>query len=106
VARSTACTWTALPAFRSDVGRIRTQILDRAIGKLTGAVSEVADGMIQLAQSAESESTKLAAQKAVIAALLEVSEHSEITAKLAQIDARLEEIDRERSKRGGLQRLA
>jgi hypothetical protein len=101
VARSTACTWTVLPGFRSDVARARAQIMDRAIGRLTGAVSEVAAGMIELAKAAESEATKLAAQKAVIATLIEVGDHTEIRAKLAQIDAQLEELGRERSKQGG-----
>jgi hypothetical protein len=95
-----------LPEFRSNVARVRAQILDRAIGRLTGAVSDVAAGMIELAKSADSEATMLAAQKAVIATLVEVTEYNEIRAKLAQIDAQLEEFGRERSKQGGSRQFA
>src|SRR3954451_11408991 len=72
VSRSTVDQWTADPQFTADVEARRRELLAEAIGKFTAAVGEIAEGMIALARGAESEATKLAAQRAVMGHLVEL----------------------------------
>lgn len=84
--RSTVSTWQRDPKFERDVAAIRRQMLNEAIGKFTGAVGKVADGMIALAESAISEPTKLNAQKAVLESLIQVTEFAQIKQRLDTLE--------------------
>jgi hypothetical protein len=85
-ARSTVSTWQKDPDFERDVATIRRQLLNEAIGKFTGAVTRVADGMIQMAESATSEPTKLSAQRAVMEHLVQMTEFHEIKKRLDSLE--------------------
>src|SRR4051794_36610598 len=65
-ARQTVDAWTGEPTFLADVDVRRRELLTEAVGKLTAAIGDITEGMIALAKGAQSESTKLAAQKAVL----------------------------------------
>jgi hypothetical protein len=86
VARSTASTWQRDPKFDRDVAAIRRQMLNEAVGKFTGAVGKVADGMIELAESASSEPTKLSAQRAVMENLIQMTEFGEVKKRLDSLE--------------------
>lgn len=96
--RSTVTTWQRDPKFDRDVAAIRRQMLNEAVGKFTGAVGKVADGMIELAESAASEPTKLSAMRSVLEHLVQMTEFSEVKKRLDS----LEEWQRE-SQRGDAQ---
>jgi hypothetical protein len=85
-ARSTASTWQEDPQFDRDVAAIRRQMLNQAVGKFTGAVNKVADEMIQLAESATSEPTKLSAQRAVMENLVQMTEFAEVKKRLDSLE--------------------
>jgi hypothetical protein len=91
VNRSTVLKWQADPAFPRDVERLRRRMLDQAVGKFAGSVSEIADGMIKLALDAASEGVKLAAQRSVVENLVAMSEFGEVKDRLSKLEARLEE---------------
>ena len=56
-ARAEADKWESKPDFTKDVQAVRGKLLERAIGKFTGAVNSVADAMINIAGSAFSTAT-------------------------------------------------
>jgi hypothetical protein len=87
-ARSTAFSWSREPGFARDVATVQRRVLAQAIGRLTGAVVRIADGMIELATSAANESTRLSAQRAVLASLYEVTELVEIKDRLTTLERR------------------
>src|SRR3954465_14151765 len=89
--RTTVSGWQREPRFAEDVARIRSELLNEAVGKFTKAVSDVADGMIKLARSATSEATRLAAQKAVLENLVQLTEFAEIKQRIEAIEQRLKE---------------
>jgi hypothetical protein len=69
-------------------------MIDQAIGRLTAAIAEMADGMIALARSAESEPVKLNAQKSVMIHLRELVDQAETRERLERIENRLAEVDK------------
>lgn len=90
VPRSTVDQWTSEPTFTADVEARRREMLVEAIGKFTAAVGEIAEGMIGLARGAESEATKLAAQRAVMGHLVELTEFAELKKRLDAVERRLD----------------
>jgi hypothetical protein len=84
--RSTASKWQMEPEFDQAVNAMRRRLLNEAIGKFTGAVCRVADGMVELAERATSEPTKLAAQKAVLENLVEMTEFAEVKKRLDTLE--------------------
>jgi len=85
--RSTASKWQTEPEFPVAVAAIRRRILDEAIGRFTSAVGVIADGMIELAQIAVGEPTRLAAQKAVFENLIQMTNFAELEARIAALEA-------------------
>ena len=62
----TAYRWAAEPEVRAAVEACRRRALDRAIGRMAKRATWAADGIVELAKNAESESVRLAALRAVI----------------------------------------
>jgi hypothetical protein len=85
-ARSTVSEWQKDPKFDRDVAAIRKQMLNGAIGKFTGAVEEMADGMIELGKKATSEPTKLNAQRSVFENLIQMTEFAEVKKRLDSLE--------------------
>ena len=96
VCRATVCKWQAEPAFDRDLERLRRKMLDQAVGKFSGAVTTIADGMIKLAMEAVSEAVRLAAQRSVVENLIQVSEFAELKTRLESIERKLDAHDRDR----------
>jgi hypothetical protein len=84
--RSTVSVWQTDAKFERDVAAVRRQMLNAAIGKFTGAVEKVADGMIELAEKATSESTKLNAQRSVFENLIQTTEFAEVKKRLDSLE--------------------
>lgn len=84
--RTTVSSWQRDPTFERDVATIRRQMLNEAVGKFTGAVGKVADGMIQLAESATSEPTKLSAMRSVLEHLVQMTEFAEVKKRLDALE--------------------
>lgn len=84
--RSTVSTWQKDPSFDRDVATIRRQMLDGAVGRFTGAVEKIATGMIELADSATSEPTKLSAMRSVLEHLVQMTEFAEVKKRLDALE--------------------
>jgi hypothetical protein len=95
VCRATVCKWQSDAEFARDVERLRRKMLDQAVGKFSGAVTTIADGMIKLAMEAVSEAVRLAAGRSVVENLMQISEFAELKTRLESIERKLDAHERE-----------
>jgi hypothetical protein len=89
VAERTACTWSRSREVIDEVAAIRSAALDRAVGRLSGEVSEAAEQILTLAKAAESEAVRLQAARAVRAERTAVTRRAELERRMAEIERRL-----------------
>jgi hypothetical protein len=89
VASRTAYTWSRSPEVTDAVDRIRRDVLDRAIGRLSDHATAAADRIAKLACEASSESVQLAACRAVLAELMAISNYAAIEKRLALVERQL-----------------
>jgi hypothetical protein len=94
-APATAAKWQSKPEFTTDVQEFRGKLLDRAIGKFTGAVNSMADAMIKLAGSALSEATRLSTQRAMMHNLIKITEFADLTRRIEVLEEKQRERDEE-----------
>jgi hypothetical protein len=95
IPRRTAYRWSRLPDVRRAVESIRRRCLDRAAGKLARHATAAAETVAGLARSAESEAVKLAAARAVLADLMQVTDYSRLDERLAELERRVHEHDQQ-----------
>jgi len=74
-------------------------LLGLAVGKFTGAVNPVADGVIELAGSALSEPTKLSAQRAMMEKLVKITEFVELDRRIEALEAKVKEKEDEQKEK-------
>jgi hypothetical protein len=89
VHRRTAYTWSKSPEVLDQVQLIRSQVLDRTAGRLSDNATAAADKIAQLAREAASESVQLQAARAVLAELLNVSDHLALERRLDALERRV-----------------
>jgi hypothetical protein len=89
VHRRTAYTWSRSPEVLDQVKLIRSQVLDRAAGRLSDNATAAADKIAKLAQEAASESVQLQAARAVLAELMTVSNYLAIERRLDELERRV-----------------
>lgn len=100
-APATAAKWQSRPEFTKDVQAIRGKLLERAVGKFTGAVNSMADAMIKLAGSALSEPTRLSAQRAMMHNLIKITEFADLTRRIELLEEKQRERDEEEKEKCG-----
>jgi hypothetical protein len=100
-APATAAKWQSKPEFITDVQEFRGKVLDRAIGKFTGAVNSMADAMIKLAGSALSEPTRLSAQRAMMHNLIKITEFADLSRRIEVLEEKQRERDEEEKQKYG-----
>jgi hypothetical protein len=82
-------TWLAtLPAFGKRIGELRAQMTSAALGRLAASMCRAADALDRLATSAESESVRLGAARAVLELGLKVKETVELEARISLLEQR------------------
>jgi hypothetical protein len=91
VPKRTAYTWAREPKMRAAVESIRRQAIDRAVGRMSRRVTWAADAVAKLAKDAVSESVRLAALRAIIADMMEVTKFSGLERRMVDIEERLSE---------------
>ena len=79
----------AQPKVRAAVEEYRRRVLDRAVGRMTDAVTWATMGIFALAKSAASESVKLAALRAVVSDMMAVSKFGGLEDRVTQIEGRV-----------------
>jgi hypothetical protein len=89
VPTSTAYSWTADPDFRRQVQHWRRQALDRAMGVLAAHTGLAVQSIAKLGETAESESVRLAANRAVLRDQFALGNYSEIEYRLSAIEVEL-----------------
>jgi hypothetical protein len=93
VPRNTAYRWAREPAVRKDVEAIRRRTIDLAVGRMTRHTTRAAEGIVRLAEGAESESVRLRAYRAIFSDMISVSDYSGLEARLTDMEQRLDERD-------------
>jgi hypothetical protein len=94
VKERTAFNWAKEPEVRAEVDTIRRRALSQVTGRLTRHAIGAANQMIMLSKSAESESVRLSAARAVVASMLKVSELSLTEDRMTEIEVRLGIVDK------------
>jgi hypothetical protein len=88
VARRTAYRWVKQPKFKSAVDGFRRKAVDQSLGVLTGRLSKAATGIADLGDSAESESVKLAANKAMFSTTITLSKFAVLEQRVTELEER------------------
>jgi hypothetical protein len=91
---ATARSWSMKPEFKRRVAAIRSDLTDRPIGILTGALTEMAEGIIEIARKSPNDQVKLAAWGRVIDDLTKLTGLGELRAALAETRAKLDAIQK------------
>jgi hypothetical protein len=92
VAERTAQRWASEPLVRSEVESVRRGALDRAVGRMSQRVAWATEQIATLAETAKSESVRLAALRSILVDMMAVSDFAGLEQRLAK----LEEQDRVR----------
>jgi hypothetical protein len=93
VSRRTAFNWASDPAFKARVERMRGRVVDQAIGSLTAYVKKAISTIARIAENGESDAVKLAAARAIVEKLIDVSSHVKLRSELEEMTKRLNAID-------------
>ena len=86
VPRSTAYSWASKPDCRSDVEDWRRRSLDRVLGWMAGHSLRAVKTLTKLGETAESESVRLRAVRAVLSDQIAVSKHANLEYRMAEIE--------------------
>ncbi len=92
VSERTAQRWANEPETRSEVETIRRESLDQVVGQMSHRVARATELIAKLAETAKSESVRLAALRSMLSDMMAVADF----AGLEQRIAKLEEQDRVR----------
>ena len=76
------------PKFRERVAELRGQLIDAAVGKLSGAAGEAADQFRTLLADPDS-GIRLRAAQSILDRLVTLRSHAELEARLTELEARL-----------------
>ncbi len=86
VPERTAYRWAAEPEVRSEIESIRRRALDEAIGRLARRATWAVDGIVELGESADSESVRLSALRAVMSDFITVSNFAGLELRVAELE--------------------
>ena len=89
VPKRTAYFWAKQPQVLEAVATYRRRAVDRAIGLMSKRVTWAADGITKLAKTAESESVRLSALRAIMADMMAISNYAGLERRMAQIEEQL-----------------
>jgi hypothetical protein len=90
---NTADRWARDPAVRREVAAIRRRTIDLATGLMTRHTNRAAEGIVKLADCAESESVRLRAARVVFSRMITVSKCPVLKERISEIESRLDERD-------------
>jgi cell division protein ZapA (FtsZ GTPase activity inhibitor) len=94
VPESTIYRWANSDEVEEAVDRIRREVWQQTIARLSQKATGAADQIAKLAEEAASESVRLSASRAVLADLMAVTDYAALERRLAKIERRLREQDR------------
>jgi hypothetical protein len=91
----TARAWSTMPRFKKRVAEIRCELVDRPIGILTSALTEMAEGIVAIARGSQSDQIKLQAWGRLVDDLTKLTGLSELRAALQETRARLDQLQKD-----------
>ncbi len=95
VSRRTAYGWAKDPKAKAAVDARRRKAVDHSVGLLSGILTRAANAIADVGETAESESVRLSANKAVFSTMISVS-------KFALLEKRMNEIEESLHARTGI----
>jgi hypothetical protein len=94
VPESTIYKWANCDEVQEAVDRIRREVWQLTIARLSQNATGAADQIAKLAQEAKSESVRLSASRAVLADLMAATDYAALERRLAKIERRLRDEER------------
>jgi hypothetical protein len=86
ISARTAYRAAAEPAFKSTVDDLRRQSVSETIGKLTAAATAATQTLTELLGKRTPPTVRLGAARAILASLIDVQTHAELTARIAELE--------------------
>jgi hypothetical protein len=86
VAERTAYRWAKEPKVRAAVEAHRRKFLNQAVGLLSGRLTRAAGAIADLGETAESESVRLSANKAVFSTMITGSKFAVLEQRMTEIE--------------------
>jgi len=77
----------AEPEFRREVSAVRGELISSAVGRLSRHATKAVDVLAELMESAESETVRLSAARAVLTQVQELRSHTELEDRIAALEA-------------------
>jgi hypothetical protein len=99
VPERTAYYWAADSEVRSEVESIRRRALDEAVGEMANRARWAVRGIIELGDSADTDSVRLRALRAVISDFIAVSKFAGLEERMTEIEGKLKALDGHASER-------
>ena len=88
ISERTVYSWTAKPEFRAMVAMHRRRITDAVVGLLARCAKKSVVQIATLADSASAEPVRLAAARAILTELVNISGFADLEARIAQLESR------------------
>jgi hypothetical protein len=86
VALRTAYRWAKEAKFKTAVNSHRRRAIDQSVGRLTDKLADAADAIVELGKTAESESVRLSANKAVFSTMITASRFAGLEQRMTEIE--------------------
>jgi hypothetical protein len=77
------------PAFRQGLEKLRTEMVQRAVGMLTAAAFEAVKTLLGLLDAANPGSVRLGAARAILELGMKLREYAELAERIGAVEARL-----------------
>jgi len=85
----TAYEWYRRPEFTGQVEEFRRRFFDRALGQMARSVGKAVAEIVKLSTTADSESVRLQAARAVVADLMVMSDYAGLDKRIADVEKQL-----------------
>jgi hypothetical protein len=86
VAERTAYRWAKQAKFKSAVNSQRRKSIDQSLGRLTDNLASATDAIVNLSETAQSESVRLAAIKAMFANVVAISKFTSLVDRVTALE--------------------
>ena len=87
--KRTAYRWSCEPKVRKAIESCRRRAVDRAVGRMAKRATWATDGIAKLAKSADSESVKLVALRAILSGMIAVSKFAGLEHGVTKLEEHL-----------------
>jgi hypothetical protein len=87
----TAYRWSAEPEFKAQVDELRRRMVADAVGMLARSATRAVATLEELMGGAAPPTVRLGAARAILASLIEIQAHAELTGRIAALERRIDE---------------